>query len=69
MDFGQSVNLVHVYDDQIVHSIVPVGDSTEVTGFSADGWAQIEAMTPEQRLEVFSNKKSTFNSAEVASPS
>ena len=67
VDFGQSVNLVHVYDDQIVHSIVPVGDSTEVTGFSADGWAQIEAMTPEQRLEVFSNKKSTFNSAEVAS--
>lgn len=63
VDFGQSINLVHVYDDQIVHSIVPVGVTEEVTGFSADGWAQIEAMTPEQRLEVFSNKKSAFNLA------
>jgi hypothetical protein len=38
-----------------------------VSGFSADAWAQIEAMTPEQRLETFSAKNSTFNSAEVAS--
>jgi Icc protein len=66
VDFGQSVNLVHLYDDQVVHSIVPVGETVEVTGFSANYWAQIEAMTPEQRLEVFSNKKSSFNLGEVA---
>lgn len=62
VDFGQAFNLVHVYDDQIVHSIVPVGDTAEVTGFSSDNWAQIESMTPEQRLEMFSNKRSPFNS-------
>lgn len=67
VDYGQSVNVVHVYDDQVVHSIIPIGDTTEVSGFSADAWAQIEAMTPEQRLETFSAKNSTFNSAEVAS--
>ncbi len=67
VDFGQAFNLVHVYDEQIVHSIVPVGDTVEVTGFSSDGWAQIEAMTPEQRREVFSNKLSPFNSGEAAS--
>ncbi|MEP6481076.1 MAG: phosphodiesterase [Rhodoglobus sp.] len=67
VDFGQSVNVVHVYDDQVVHSIVPIGDTPEVSGFSTDAWAQIEAMTPEQRLETFSAKNSTFNSAEVAS--
>ena len=67
VDFGQSVNVVHVYDEQLVHSIIPVGDTTEVSGFPAEAWPQIEAMTPEERLEVFSAKNSTFNSAEVAS--
>jgi 3',5'-cyclic AMP phosphodiesterase CpdA len=67
VDFGQSVNVVHIYDDQVVHSTIPVGDTTEVTGFSADAWAQIEAMTPEQRIETFSAKNSAFNAGEVAS--
>ncbi|MEO7349190.1 MAG: phosphodiesterase [Terrimesophilobacter sp.] len=67
VDFGQAFNLVHVYDNQVVHSIVPVGDPAEVSGFGAEGWAQIEAMTPEQRLEMFSNKRSPFNSHEAAS--
>ena len=58
---------MHVYDDQIVHSMVPVGETVEVTGFSADNWAQIEAMTPEHRLEMFSSKSSPFNSKETAS--
>lgn len=63
VDFGQAFNLVHVYEDQIVHSIVPVGTSTEVTGVPAAGWAQVAAMTPEQRMEVFSRKDSDFNRA------
>lgn len=67
VDFGQAINLVHVYEGQVVHSIVPVGETIEITGFSADGWAQIEAMTPEQRLEMFSSKKSPFNSREAES--
>lgn len=67
VDFGQSVNIVHVYDDQLVHSIVPVGDTTEVSGVPAAGWEQIAAMTPEQRIETFSRKDSAFNSAEVDS--
>ncbi len=67
VDFGQAFNLVHVYDDRVVHSIVPVGDAPEVTGFSAEGWAHIEAMSPQQRREMFSNKRSSFNSAEAQS--
>jgi 3',5'-cyclic AMP phosphodiesterase CpdA len=61
VDANQAVNIVHVYENSIVHSIVPVGDSPEITGFSTDYIAQIEAMTPEERLEVFSSKSSTFN--------
>jgi 3',5'-cyclic AMP phosphodiesterase CpdA len=67
VDFGQSVNVVHVYEEQLVHSIIPVGHTTEVSGFPAGAWAQIEAMTPEERIETFSKKASAFNTAEVAS--
>jgi 3',5'-cyclic AMP phosphodiesterase CpdA len=64
VDFGQSVNVVHAYSDQIVHSTIPIGDSPEVSGFSSDAWAQLEAMTPEERTETFSKKASHFNAAE-----
>lgn len=66
VDFGQSVNVVHVYPEQIVHSTIPLGETTEVSGFPASAWAQIEAMTPQQRLEMFSAKNSGFNLGESA---
>jgi len=64
---NQAMNMVHVYENSIVHSIVPIGDETEITGFPAEAAAQIIAMTPEQRLEMFSSKTSQFNAAEIAS--
>ena len=67
VDYGQSVNVVHVYDEQLVHSIVPVGDTAEVTGVPASGWEQIAAMTVEQRIDTFSRKDSAFNTADAAS--
>ena len=65
VDHGQAVNVVHVYKHQTVHSIIPVGDTTEITGHSVEAWAQIEAMTPELRIETFSAKNSAFNSAKA----
>jgi len=67
VDFGQSVNVVHVYEEQLVHSVIPVGDTTEITGQPSAAWAMIEAMSPEERLEVLSSKTSSFNAAEVES--
>ena len=67
VDFGQSVNVVHVYEEQLVHSIIPVGETAEVTGQPAAAWGQIEAMTQEQRIEVLSAKNSAFNASEVDS--
>ena len=66
---NQSINLVHLYADRVVHSIVPVGDEPEVTGFSIDAVAQIEGMSFDERLEMFSNKQSPFNQAEADSSS
>ena len=61
VDANQAVNVVHVYENSIVHSIVPVGDRTEISGFSTDHIEEIETMTHEERLEMFSRKNSTFN--------
>jgi Icc protein len=60
----QAMNLVHVYDDRIVHSVIPIGARTEITGFSAEFVERIESMTFEQRAEMFSSKKSKFNLGE-----
>ena len=60
----QAMNLVHVYDDRLVHSVVPIGDRSEITGFSTEFVSRIESMTAEQRTEMFSKKTSTFNLGE-----
>ncbi len=61
VDAAQAISMVHVYEDRVVHSLVPLVDSPEISGFSADYKAQIEAMTFEQRREMFSSKTSSFN--------
>lgn len=67
VDSNQAFNMVHFYDNSVVHSIVPLGDEAEVSGFAAEAAAQIIAMTPEQRLEMFSAKASPFNTSEADS--
>jgi len=64
VDGAQAFNLVHVYDDQIVHSVVPIERFTQVSGFSGVFLDAIAQMTPEERLEAFSSKSSTFSVAE-----
>ncbi|MEX1079039.1 MAG: phosphodiesterase [Homoserinimonas sp.] len=61
VDAGQAISMVHVYEDRVVHSLVPLGDTPEVSAFSADHRSQIEAMTFDQRREMFSSKNSSFN--------
>jgi Icc protein len=65
VDGAQSVNLVHVYDDQILHTVVPVNETRSVSGFPDSVLDRLAELTHEQRIEAFSNKKSTFNEAEV----
>lgn len=60
VDGGQTFNLVHVYDDQVVHSIVPIGDARRVAGFSGAFLEALAEMTPGERREAFSSKSSTF---------
>jgi 3',5'-cyclic AMP phosphodiesterase CpdA len=64
VDANQAFNIVSVYEDRVVHTIIPMLAAEQVTGFSAEYRAQIEAMTPEERLEMFSAKNSSFNTGQ-----
>lgn len=67
VDGAQSINLVHVYDDQVVHSVVPAVPTRQVSGFPESVLDRLAQLSPEERREAFSNKRSTFNLAEVES--
>ncbi|WP_104191605.1 phosphodiesterase [Cryobacterium sp. Y82] len=53
---GQTLNLVHVYADQITHSQLPIGDYAAVTQFSADYVDELAALSPEDRQQSFSRQ-------------
>jgi 3',5'-cyclic AMP phosphodiesterase CpdA len=67
VDGAQSINLVHVYDDQILHSVVPVNETRPVSGFPDSVLDRLGQLGFEERIEAFSSKISTFNLAEVES--
>ncbi|TFD73540.1 metallophosphoesterase [Cryobacterium gelidum] len=54
---GQTLNLVHVYADQITHSQVPIGAFTAVTQFSADYVDELAALSPHDRRQAFSRQQ------------
>ena len=57
--------MLHVYEDRIVHTIVPVAEAPEVSGYPSDVRAQVEALTPEERREILSRKDSAFYTGET----
>lgn len=61
VDGHQSFTMMHVYDDRIVQTIVPLAEAPELTGFPSDVVAQLESLTPEERREHLSKKDSGFN--------
>jgi Icc protein len=61
VDGNTSVNAVHVYADRVVHTVVPVPEAREVSGFGMDVAPLVEALSPEERLDMFSRKDSEFN--------
>lgn len=57
MDAGQSFHLVHVYDDTITHTVVPVAAAEPATFFAPEFYERMAALTPQERLEAFSRKR------------
>jgi 3',5'-cyclic AMP phosphodiesterase CpdA len=58
VDGHQAITMMHLYDDRIVHSVVPLPDAGEVAGYPFALAAQIEAMEPAERHELLSAKSS-----------
>ena len=56
MDAAQSFQLVHVHDDTITHTVVPVTDAETADTFSEAWLESMAALSPGQRLEAFSRK-------------
>lgn len=63
---AQSINLVHVYENDVVHSIVPVETYDQIAGYPAALREIADAMTESEIREMVSNKNSEFNTAERA---
>ncbi len=61
VDGHQALTMLHLYDDRIVHTVVPIPEAPEASGFPSDVVAQLEALTAEERREIISRKDSEFN--------
>jgi 3',5'-cyclic AMP phosphodiesterase CpdA len=59
MDAAQAFRLVHVYDDTVTHTVVPVVEESGGDYFSAEWVARMAELTPHERLEQFSRKRPT----------
>ena len=68
VDAHQAVNVVHVYDDRVVHTVVPVAEAVEIDGFSTELAPLLDALSPEERLDMVSRKDSPLNSGELTLP-
>ncbi len=60
VDAHQALTMMHLYEDRVVHTIVPVAEAAEVSGYPSDVRAQVEALSLEERRELLSRKDSPF---------
>jgi 3',5'-cyclic-AMP phosphodiesterase len=61
VDGHQAFNTVHVYDDRIVHTVIPIHEAPEVSGQPASMQEVLDALSFEERREIISRKDSDFN--------
>lgn len=65
-DSDQSFVMIHVYDDCVVHTLVPVASATEVSGHSSDLLPALLALSPTERRDLVSRKDSPLNTGELS---
>lgn len=64
IDAFQSFNMIHVYEDRLVTTMVPIDDAAEIHGYGEDMRPLLEAMTLEEQFEMVSRKDSLLNAME-----
>ena len=58
VDAHQAFTMLHVYADRVVHSVVPVHDGPEVSGYGLEMAAPFDALSAQDRFELVSRKDS-----------
>lgn len=66
VDGHQACTVLHLYDDRVVHTVVPLVEAPEVSGFPSDVLAQVEALTPQERRDLISRKDSPLNRGDLS---
>jgi hypothetical protein len=61
VDGNQSFTMVHLYDDRVVNTVVPIPPAPEVTGHPANLREAVDAMSPEERFDLIARKDSELN--------
>lgn len=61
VDAHQSFTMLHLYEDRVVHSIVPALDSPEISGYGLEMLEPFRALTPRERFEMVARKDSPLN--------
>lgn len=61
IDTHQAFTMLHLYDDRVVHSVVPATDGVEVSAHGMELLEPFRSLTPEQRFEMVSRKDSPLN--------
>lgn len=58
IDAHQSFTMLHLYADRVVHTVVPIRDAAEVSGYGLELAEPFAALTRRERFEVVSRKDS-----------
>lgn len=64
VDAHQAFTMLHVYADRVVHSVVPVHDGPEISGYGLEMAAPFDALSPQERFEIVSRKDSPLYAGE-----
>ncbi len=54
-DGSQAVNLVHVYRDRVLHSVVPIDESPTLYEMSMEKLRYFQSLSPEEQLAVMAD--------------
>lgn len=60
VDGHQALTMLHLYDDRVVHTVVPVPAAPEVSSIAAELEPAVASLTPEERRELVSRKDSPY---------
>ena len=60
VDGHQAITMLHLYRDRVVHTLVPLPEAPEVSGYPLSVVEQVEALSAEERHDLVSRKDSPF---------